>query len=253
VTCHDGFTLNDLLSYRGKHNEANGEGNRDGADEHFSRNWGVEGPTESLSVLRRRERAKRNFLATLAFSQGVPMISHGDEVGRTQRGNNNPWCQDNEVSWVDWELDEPRRGLLSFMRQVFGIRRLNPVLRRRSFFRGRPVSRGGLKDVAWIRPDGAEMTQADWGDPKNQVLGMLIPGQASDEVDERGRGVAGETLLLLLNAGARSRYFRLPILQGPGLWRGLVNTARPGAGVVEGDGVNLVARSLILLSYGKPR
>ena len=134
VTCHDGFTLHDLVSYESKHNEANGEGNRDGTDDNLSRNWGVEGPTEAVHVIRMRERMKRNFIATLAFSQGVPMLSHGDEVGRTQQGNNNAYCQDGPLTWVDWRLTPLQRQLLDFTRTVFSIRSANPVLRRRHFF-----------------------------------------------------------------------------------------------------------------------
>jgi isoamylase len=249
VTCHDGFTLHDLVSYERKHNEANGEGNRDGTDDNRSRNWGAEGPLASPAALRLRERMKRNFLATLAFSQGVPMLSHGDELGRTQLGNNNSYCQDNTVSWVSWDLDPRQRELLAFAQRVLAIRRENAVLRRRSFFSGRPFAEG-LKDVAWVRADGGEMTLADWAEPKNQVLGMLIHGEATDEVDERGRPIRGDTLVLLLNAGARSRTFFLPAMPEPGAWHELVNTARPGTVLIEGGEVELVAHSLVLLSYG---
>jgi glycogen operon protein len=197
-----------------------------------------------------RERVMRNFLATLAFSQGVPMISHGDEIGRTQRGNNNAYCQDNELTWVNWNLDARQKDLLAFTVRIFEIRRRNPVLRRRSFFRGGPISGAGVKDIAWIRPDGLEMTQAEWEDPSNKVLGMLIHGQATDEADERGRLIRGDTLLLLVNAGSRSRYFTLPRPEEPGVWRELVNTARPGAHQVKAEGVQLVATSVMLLSYG---
>jgi glycogen operon protein len=253
VTCHDGFTLADLVSYERKRNEPNGEANRDGADENWSRSWGVEGETESLRVLHMRERARRNLFATLAFSQGVVIISHGDELGRTQRGNNNAYCQDNETSWVEWELDERRRELLEFVRHVLQIRRSNPVFRRRRFFAGDPVTREGAKDVSWIRADGSEMEPSDWHDPRNRVLGTLIHGNASDELDERGRPNRGATLLLLLNASGRSRYFRIPPLPEVGIWRELVNTARPGARVIKEDGVNLVAHSLLLLQHEVPR
>ncbi|GIW39663.1 MAG: glycogen operon protein GlgX homolog [Candidatus Binatia bacterium] len=249
VTCHDGFTLHDLVTYERKHNEANGEDNRDGADENYSRNWGVEGETDSVPVNRMRERMKRNFLATLVFSQGVPMISHGDEISRTQRGNNNAYCQDNEITWVHWDLDERKLELLEFTRRILEIFHSNPVLRRRKFFRGRPVTPSGVKDVAWIRPDGNEMTEADWNDPNNHVLGMLIHGRAADETDERGRPIVGDTLLLLVNGGPRSRYFALPKLDVPGAWFEVVNTARPGSRAVKTEGVNLVAHSLALLRH----
>jgi glycogen operon protein len=256
VTCHDGFTLHDLVTYQQKHNEVNGEGNRDGTDANWSRNWGTEGETGSVRIAHLRARAKKNFLASLAFSQGVPMLLHGDELGRTQGGNNNAYCQDNETSWVDWNLDDARREILEFTRHVFEIRRSNPVFRRRRFFAGNPVADDGAKDVSWFRPDGSEMKLEDWHAPRNKLLGMLIHGEASDELDERGRPNRGETLLLLLNGGARSRYFQLPALPGSGSWREIVNTAREGTSagrVVRADGVNLIAHSLILLAHEVPR
>jgi isoamylase len=253
VTAHDGFTLSDLVAYERKHNEANGEGNRDGTNENWSRNWGTEGPTDSPAIRRMRERMKRNLMATLAFSQGVPMLLHGDELGRTQRGNNNAYCQDNEISWVDWELDPLGRGLLSFAREVLAIRRRNPVLRRRTFFTGRPMAANGAKDLMWVRADGGEMADADWRDPENRVLGMLVQGRATDDINERGRPVYGDTVLLLLNGGARSRAFLLPRIEMAGTWQEVVNTARPGTPprVVRGDRVNLVAHSLILLRFAE--
>jgi glycogen operon protein len=253
VTCHDGFTLQDLVSYEHKHNEANGDENRDGADDNWSRNWGEEGETGASAVLRMRERIKRNLLATLAFSQGVPMLSHGDELGRTQLGNNNTYCQDNELSWLNWDLSEGERQLLDFVRQIFAIRRANPAFRRRRFFAGDPVAEHGPKDVSWLRPDGEEMTVAEWHDPKNAVVGMLIHGDASDEVDERGRPNRGDTLLVLLNGGGRSRHFQLPTPPETGVWRTIVNTAHPTGSTVPKEAVNLVARSMMLLAYEVPR
>jgi glycogen operon protein len=253
VTCHDGFTLHDLVSYESKHNEANGEDNRDGTDDNRSRNWGVEGPTEAVHVIRTRERIKRNFMATLAFSQGVPMISHGDEVGRTQRGNNNAYCQDSPLTWVDWRLTPLQRQLLDFTRAVFAIRAANPVLRRRNFFRHQPDHPGGVKDLTWLRHDGNEMTEADWADPANHVLGMLILGEATDEIDERGRRLVGEAILLLTNGGARSRPFTLPQLESPGAWVEVLNTAHPSPRVVRQGKVSLVAHSLMLLRHERPR
>jgi len=252
VTAHDGFTLTDLVSYERKHNEANGEDNRDGTDENYSRNWGGEGPTDSPRVRRARERMKRNLLATLIFSQGVRMLLGGDEIGRTQLGNNNAYCQDNEISWVDWELSGRDRRLLEFTRRVLDIFHSNPLLRRRSFFTGRPLSGDGVKDVTWIRPDGQEMEGGDWSDPENHVLGMLIDGEATDEVNERGRPIFGDTVLLLLNGGSRSRFFAMPKIEGPGMWEEILNTARPeSTRLVKAPGVNLVAHSLILLRYGE--
>jgi glycogen operon protein len=253
VTCHDGFTLADLVSYEHKHNEANGEDNRDGSDDNQSRNWGAEGPTEAVHVVRMRERIKRNLMATLAFSQGVPMISHGDELSRTQQGNNNAYCQDNPLTWVDWRLSPLERQFLEFTRAVFAIRAKNPVLRRRTFFRYDAAAPGGLKDLAWLRPDGREMTPDEWNDGSNHVLGMLVRGEATDEVDERGRRLLGEAVLLLVNGGARSRPFTLPSLDQPGTWTEIVNTAHPNPRPVRQNRVNLVAHSLMLLRHEAPR
>jgi glycogen operon protein len=253
VTCHDGFTLRDLVSYDEKHNEANGEGNHDGTNDNWSRNWGVEGPTAAVEVLRQRAATQRNLLATLAFSQGIPMLLAGDEMHHTQDGNNNAYCQDSALSWIDWTLDEEARDLLAFTRRVFAIRAANPVLRRRSFFHGRELSGTGLKDVAWLRPDGLELTELDWHDPQTHVLGMLIHGQATDEKDDHGRPVVGRTLLLLVNGGARPRAFTLPRLDRPGEWHELVHTGRTGTRTVKTDVVNLLAHSLVLLRYEDPR
>ncbi|MFO0567814.1 MAG: glycogen debranching protein GlgX [Polyangiaceae bacterium] len=249
VACHDGFSLRDLVSYEQKHNEANGEQNRDGANENFSKNWGVEGDTDAATVTRLRDRVMKNFLATLAFSQGVPMLSHGDELGRTQRGNNNAYCQDNELSWVDWEMTPEKRELLGFARKVLRIRASNPVFRRRKFFAGDPVTDTGIKDVLWLRSDGREMTSSDWQDPKNRVLGMLIHGRASDELDERGRPNRGTTLLLLLNASSRARQFALPTVLERGRWTELVNTVQPTHRVPRGASIQLPPHAVVLLSH----
>jgi glycogen operon protein len=192
---------------------------------------------------------ERNFLATLAFSQGVPMISHGDELGRTQHGNNNAYCHDSELTWVDWDLDASRRELLDFARTVFRFRRHNPVFRRRRFFAGDPVADRGVKDVQWMRPDGGEMTHDDWVQSQNRTIGMLIHGGSSDEVDERGRPNLGQTLLLILNASNRARAFNLPDLPEAGSWKELVNTATPAQQIARGRNVNVAPHSLVLLSY----
>jgi isoamylase len=251
VTSHDGLTLTDLVSYDRKHNEANGDGNRDGADQNYSRNWGAEGPTDSPRIRQTRERMKRNFLATLIFSQGVRMVLGGDEMGRTQHGNNNAYCQDNDISWTRWHLSPEDYDLLGFARDCLQIFRSNPVFRRRTFFAGRPIADGGVKDLTWLRPDGKEMTDSDWGDQQRQVLGMLIDGQATDETDERGRPIFGDTVLLLLNGGAKSVSFAVPGMSGPGVWQELVNTAKPGsAKPAKGRAaVSLGAHSLILLRF----
>ena len=253
VTCHDGFTLQDLVSYETKHNEANLEDNRDGTDHNLSRNWGMEGPSSAVHIVRMRDRIKRNFLATLAFSQGVPMLSHGDELGRTQLGNNNAYCQDSPVSWVDWQPTPQSNELLAFTRKVFAIRAQYPLLRRRTFFRHEPDASGEAKDLTWLRADGQEMTADDWRDESNHVLGMLIRGEVPDEVDERGRPVRGDSLLLLLNGGARSKQFTLPALNRPGTWTELLDTVHDVTRAVREDRVHLAAHSLILLSFQPSR
>jgi glycogen operon protein len=253
VTCHDGFTMNDLVSYDHKHNEANGEDNRDGSDANFSRNWGAEGRSESARIERTRDRMKRNFFTTLFFAQGVPMLLGGDEIGRTQQGNNNAYCQDNESSWFDWDLGESGLDLCRFVRDLIGVFQDNPVLRRRAFFTGTEVAGTQTKDVTWIRPNGQEMTEGEWSDPNNQSIGMLLLGSAADEVDIRGRSATGDTLLLLLNAGARSHSYTLPRLEQPGRWEELLNTARPGpwSRLVRNDAVNLAAHSSLLLRHSE--
>jgi glycogen operon protein len=253
ITAHDGYTLRDLVSYERKHNEANGENNQDGHNDNLSRNWGAEGETDDARIRGVRLRSMRNLLATLAFSQGVPMLSHGDEIGRTQYGNNNAYAQDNEISWVDWELEDWQQDLLAFTRRLFAIRHANPVLRRRSFFSGRPVSAAGAKDLTWIRPDGGEMTDADWHRGDAHTLGMLISGEAADETDERGRPVKGDTMLLILNGGDKRTAFSLPTIGGEGEWVELVDTAARDMRVVSEEAVQVAPHSLVLLRYGTDR
>jgi glycogen operon protein len=228
VTCHDGFTLTDLVTYEQRHNEANGEDNQDGTQDNNSCNWGVEGETESERIKDLRERMKRNMLATLMFSQGVRMILGGDEIGRTQWGNNNAYCQDSEISWLNWEIDEPAQDLFDFTKELIRIMQTYSVLRRRHFFAGTGTTVVGEPDVVWIRPDGEEMTDADWKDENNHAIGMLMPGRSGDEVDARGRAVIGETLFWLLNSGRSPRKYTLPKVDRPGIWEELFSTARPG-------------------------
>ncbi len=210
VTAHDGFTLADLVSYNAKHNEANGEGNRDGAEENWSWNCGVEGPTADPAIGALRARQQRNFLATLFLSQGVPMLQAGDELGRTQRGNNNAYCQDTELSWVDWQLDRGRRELLEFTRRLIRLRHAHPVLRRRKFFQGRRIRGSEVKDLAWFRPDGKEMSDEDWANGFARSLGLRLAGDAIEEVDARGNRIVDDTLLILLNAHHEPLPFLLP-------------------------------------------
>jgi len=223
VTAHDGFTLHDLVSYEKKHNQANGENNRDGDDHNNAWNCGVEGETDDEAIVALRERQKRNMLATLFLAQGVPMLVAGDEMGRTQRGNNNAYCQDNDLSWVDWELDEKRRALLAFARKLISVRHSHPVLRRRRFFRGVHVRGSELKDLAWFRPDGVEMSGADWENPCRTV-GLLLGGDGILCLDEVGRRVVGDTLLVLLNGEREPVSFRLPAVEWAQGWEVIVDT-----------------------------
>jgi isoamylase len=253
VTCHDGFTLNDLVTYEHKRNQENGEDNQDGTDQNYSRNWGAEGENDSVRIQRIRDRMKRNFLATLFLSQGVPMLLGGDEIGRTQRGNNNAYCQDDPISWFDWDVGETGFDLCNFVRDVIAVMHGNPILRRRAFFTGKPHPGMESKDVTWIRPDGLEMSEQDWGEPGLQSIGMLLLGRATDEVDVRGRSYAGDSLLILLNAGTRSRSYTLPRMELAGNWVEVLNTAHPGpwSRPVRNDAVSLNAHSTLLLRHSE--
>jgi isoamylase len=253
VTCHDGFTLTDLVTFEHKRNEANGEDNHDGSDQNYSRNWGAEGETESARIQRTRDRMKRNFLATLFFSQGVPMLLGGDEIGRTQLGNNNAYCQDNEVSWFNWDVGETGEDLRDFVRDVIEVMQDNPILRRRAFFTGEPHPGMETKDVTWIRPDGSEMTEQDWADRELHSIGMLLFGLATDEVDIRGRSYAGDSLFLMLNSGTRSRSYTLPRMELAGQWEEVLNTAQPGpwSRIVRNEAVSLNAHSTLLLRHSE--
>ncbi len=212
VTAHDGFTLSDLVSYNEKHNDANLEDNRDGENNNLCWNCGTEGPTGDAGVLALRARQTRNVLATLLLSQGVPMISHGDELGRTQRGNNNAYCQDNEITWIDWNLSDDQAALLDFTTKVIRVRLSQPALRRRKHFQGRSLRGDGLKDVAWLAPDGREMADEAWNAESVKSLGVLLAGDAIEEADERGQPIVGDTLLILLNAHDDEVPFALPAL-----------------------------------------
>ena len=225
ITAHDGFTLRDLVSYNQKHNEANGEENRDGATDNYSWNCGVEGPTEEPALLALRAQQQRNLLATLLLSQGIPMLVAGDEMGRTQAGNNNAYCQDNELSWVDWKLDEGQRALLDFTTRLIRLRAEQPVLQRRTFFHGAHIWDSGLKDLAWFRPDGGEMTREDWQKPFVRSLGFLLGGDAIASPDEHGHRVVGDTLLVLMNAHHEPLPFTLPAVEWGADWELLVDTA----------------------------
>ncbi|MFC0845478.1 glycogen debranching protein GlgX [Streptomyces noboritoensis] len=256
-TCHDGFTLNDLVSYNQKHNEANKEGNRDGESHNRSWNCGVEGDTGDAGVVELRERQMRNFIATLMLSQGVPMLSHGDEFARTQHGNNNAYCQDSELSWVKWPEPggDPEGTLLAFTRTMVWLRRDHPVFRRRRFFHGRPVegTHDELSDIAWFTPEGEEMTQQDWQAASAKALTVFLNGNAISEPGPRGERIADDSFLLMFNASAETIDFLVPVNHGR-QWQVVVDTGRsegvpPGEGakVTAGERVTLVGRSLTVL------
>ena len=232
VAAHDGFTLTDLVSYNEKHNEANLEENRDGHNHNLSWNCGVEGPTDDPAIRALRARQKRNLLGTLLLSQGVPMLLAGDELGRTQRGNNNAYCQDNEISWVDWQPDDEREALVAFVQRVIALRRAHPVFRRRDFFHGRPLRGRDVKDILWLKPDGAEMTEEEWDQHFARCLGVYLPGEALTETDRRGRPVVDANFLLLFNAHHEPIPFALPDLGGAP-WRGVLDTAN-ASGLANG-------------------
>jgi isoamylase len=228
VTAHDGFTLADLVSYNDKHNDANLEDNRDGENNNLSWNSGVEGPSDDREIRALRARRVRNFLATLLLSQGVPMISHGDELGRTQRGNNNAYAQDNELTWIDWNLTPEQEALVEFTAKLVQFRLSQPALRRRKYFQGRSIR--GVKDVAWLTPEGDEMNDDAWNADFVRSLGMLLSGDTIEELDERGEQITGETLLILLNAHSESVSFTLPPLEGQRHWQRVFDTVEPGFG-----------------------
>jgi len=227
ITAHDGFTMADLVSFRDKHNEANGEGNQDGENHNLSWNCGVEGPTDDPRVIELRERQRRNLFATLMFSIGVPMISGGDEVGRTQEGNNNAYSQDNEISWTHWDLTPAQKNFLEFTRCVIRIWKEQPVLRRRKFFQGRRIRGAEVLDIAWLEPSGREMKDDTWNSPGVRCLGVRLNGDAIDEIDERGERVVGDTLLLLLNGDPEPVSFVLPATSPLERWQTLMDTADP--------------------------
>ncbi len=256
TTCHDGFTLADLVSYNDKHNEANGEGNRDGESHNRSWNCGAEGETDDPEILELRARQMRNFIATLMLSQGVPMLSHGDEFARTQGGNNNAYCQDNELSWVHWPEKGDEEGTLhTFTRAMVWLRRDHPVFRRRRFFHGRPVegTHDDLSDIAWFTPDGKEMAQRDWQAAHAKALTVFLNGHAISEPGPRGERISDDSFLLMFNASAEELEFAVPVNHGK-QWQVVVDTARPegvppgsGPKVGAGERVTLIGRSLVVL------
>jgi isoamylase len=224
ITAHDGFTLQDLVSYNEKHNEANGEGNNDGENHNLSWNCGVEGLANDPAILTLRQQQMRNLMASLLLSVGVPMISGGDEMQRTQQGNNNAYCQDNEISWTPWNLTAEQCEFLSFTQRLVTFRLQQPVLTRRKYFQGRPIRGAEVKDIYWLDPTGREMTDEAWNAPFVRSLGVLMVGNALDEVDERGRQVTGDTLLILLNAHYEEVPFALPLVGDDKAWVRVIDT-----------------------------
>ena len=254
ITVHDGFTLADLVSYSEKHNEANREDNRDGENHNLSWNCGQEGPTDDLAVVGLRRRQMRNFMATLFLSLGVPMLSGGDEMARTQRGNNNAYCQDNDLSWTPWDLSPQQQEFLEFTRRMIGTWKANPVLRRRRFLQGRPLRGAGVKDIAWLTPEGREMTDADWSFPEARRLAVRLAGDAIEDADAHGKRIVGDTLLILLNADAAATQFTLPRSGADGTWDLLLDTAAPSetASAAAEERYLLQGRSLALLRLRPP-
>jgi glycogen operon protein len=252
VTAHDGFTLNDLVSYNDKHNEDNGEDNRDGESHNRSWNCGVEGPTDDPAIRDLRERQRRNFLVTLVLSQGVPMILGGDEMGRTQDGNNNVYCQDNETSWYDWSEADENIALLGWTRRLMDFRRRHPVFRRRKWFKGRAIMGAEASDIAWFNPDGGEMTAEEWNVGFAKSIGVLLNGDDLPDPGPQGEKVHDDTFLLLFNAHDETLGFSLPTAAWGAEWVAVIDTADPlledGARVYKaGEECPLTGRSVAVL------
>ncbi|MBR4329643.1 MAG: glycogen debranching protein GlgX [Candidatus Riflebacteria bacterium] len=225
ITAHDGFTLRDLVSYNEKHNHNNMEGNRDGHSDNRSWNHGVEGETDDAYINELRARQMRNLMSTLLFSQGTPMICGGDELMRTQRGNNNAYCQDNEISWYDWNLSEEAKAMIDFTSEVINIRREHPALHRRKFFQGRMIRGSNIRDIIWFRPDGQEMSDEDWNNPHGKALAMFLSGTGIDDIDEEGDQIKDDNLMLILNSSSHDIEFVLPQCNAD--WECLVDTVSP--------------------------
>ncbi len=255
ITCHDGFTLHDMVSFNDKHNEANGEENRDGASDNNSWNCGAEGETDDPAIIALRERQKRNLMATLMLSVGVPMMLGGDELSRGQNGNNNVYCQDNELNWLEWELSDLEKRFLEFTRKVILIRRGQPVFQRRKFFLGRAIRGSKVKDISFLTPSGTEMSDEDWNSGFVRCLGLRLAGDLIDDENERGEPVVGETLLLLLNGHWEPIDFTLPETRRGYIWDRLFDTADPqpeSARFRAGAKYSLMDRSMALLATRPP-
>ncbi len=256
ITSHDGFCLHDLVSYNHKHNDRNPHGNQDGDCHNLSWNCGVEGPTDNSEILELRQRQMRNMLTTLLFSQGVPMLRSGDELGHTQQGNNNTYCQDNELNWIDWNRDEWQNSLLQFVSELIRLRHRMPVLRRRRFFQGRQIRGEDTTDILWFTSCGRQMKDSDWHSAGGNVLGVQLSGRMPDEQDERGRTINGSTLALLFNSTHKPVEFVLPEVQPHEYWRQILDTrswkCEPGK-LQGGHAVSMVGRSVVVLELRRIR
>lgn len=248
VTAHDGFTLQDLVSYNEKHNMANGENNNDGESNNHSWNCGVEGPTDDLVVLELRQRQKRNFLTTLFLSQGVPMLLSGDELGRTQQGNNNAYCQDNEISWINWKTAD--KDLLEFTKKIIQLRKKHPVFRRRRWFQGLPIKGVGLEDIAWFLPDGSEMTEEHWNVDFAKSLAIFMNGQGIHSIGSKGEHVKDDSFYIIFNAFHEPLSFKLPTRQYGSNWTKELDTYEVNfepATYKARESIKVEGRSIMLL------
>jgi isoamylase len=252
VTAHDGFTLQDLVSYNEKHNEANGENNKDGSDNNMSWNCGAEGPTDDEEIIILREQQKRNFITTLFLSQGVPMLLGGDELSRTQQGNNNGYCQDNEISWFDWELDDRKKEFLDFTKRIIHFMHDHPAFRRRKYLKGEKINDSDLKDIQWIRPDGNEITDEEWKAPDMKTLGFILSGDAIDEYNEKGELRVDDTFLVWMNFRHEDVKCTVPPISTGSNWEVVISTGTEikisGENFLSGsDAFDLPARSIAVL------
>jgi isoamylase len=255
ITCHDGFTLRDLVSYNEKHNEANGEDNRDGESHNRSWNCGVEGKTDDPGVLEIRARQQRNFMATLFLSQGVPMLLGGDELGRTQQGNNNTYCQDNELAWVHWELEPDQKDLRIFVQQLIAFRQKHPVFQRRDWFQGREIHGSGIHDISWFNTDGSQVSDEDWHEAEAKSIGIFLNGEEILSPDRYGNRILDDSFVILFNAQAEAQTFVIPAdLVDDRTWQIILDT-KLQAGFLDvpanvvGDAVVVGGRSLMLLRH----
>ncbi len=250
VTAHDGFTLHDLVSYNRKYNQANGEKNNDGENNNISWNSGAEGPTNDPDIIKLREKRKRSFLSTLLLSQGVPMISHGDEYGRTQHGNNNAYCQDNELAWMNWEWDDNQQKLFDFTKKLIALRKSHPVTHRRRYFKNRPIHGEDIRDIRWLNIEGKDMTLKEWDTKFIRIMGMLLNGKLMDEIDENGNRLSENILLILVNSFWEPAIFKLPNDDLNNNWEVLIDTSQEEItephNHVEGS-YEIKGRSLVLL------